>query len=102
MSGAAENYFLRDSVPLTFIRIRLGQVVNGLTVSVVVKNARTGATLLASTNVPETAAGNGIYTYNWSHNLKDETECAAFYTVSGNTYCDVFTIGDNAAISRAI
>lgn len=88
-------YSLLDKVPLSFNRVRANAVVTGLTVTVVVKNAQTGATLLASTSVPEQGGATGIYTYLWTHGLTDQTECIATYTVGSSIYTEFFLVDGN-------
>jgi len=85
-------YNAADIIPLSFQQIRNGTPVSGLSVSVVVKNASNGATLLASTLLPESAAGSGMYNYNWSHGIQSQTVCNAIYTISGKQFTEIFLI----------
>ena len=94
-------YNLLDQVPLTFQRIVGGAIATGLTVTVVVKNAVTGSTLLSSTSCTEAIAGSGIYTYNWSHGLSQPTTCVATYTVGGKNYSESFLIQDSSGSHSA-
>ena len=95
------EFFIRDTIPLAFMRIRQGVPVTGLTVTAIVKNIRTGATLLTSTTLTEQVSGSGLYSYAWAHGLLGETDCAAIYTVSGNQFVETFSVTDNEEISRA-
>ncbi len=87
------TYNSTDTIPLFYIQMRNGAPVTGLTVSVSVVNALTGATLLASTNLPEVIVGSGLYAYAWSNTgVTVETECVATYAVAGYQYKENFTI----------
>lgn len=94
-------YALQDKIPLSYSRVNLNTIVTGLTVTVVVKSADTGATLLASTSVPEVLAGSGIYTYEWVHGLTVDTPCIAIYTAGGIILEEFFLITYNSP-SRAV
>ena len=85
-------YKVYDSIPLFFERIRAGGLVTGLSVTVVVINAATGATLLASTALTEITPGH--YEYVWNHGITVQTECVASYVVGGIAFKDTFTIDD--------
>lgn len=84
------NYQTLDIVPLAFMRILNGAAVTGLSVTVVVKNIRSGAVLLSSTALTEVVAG--VYSYSWTHGQTASTECVAQYTVGGVSYFENFTI----------
>jgi hypothetical protein len=92
---------LTQTIPLSFSRIRANALVTGLTVTVVVKNAASNATLLASTSVPEVAVGAGIYTYNWTHGLTQDTECMIVYTVGSSEYTEYILIQSDAQGGRS-
>lgn len=94
-----EIYQQIDVIPLSFSRVRNNALVSGLTVTVVVKSAKTGTVLLASTSVPELGV-SGIYTYNWTHGLTADTECIAVYTVGTLIYTEYFLVS-NYTGSRA-
>lgn len=89
-------YSFSSIIPLSFTRVRAGVLVTGLTVTVTVKNAATGASLLASTSVPEALAGSGIYTYNWTHGLSQDTECLVTFSVGGSPYSEYILISNNS------
>ena len=93
-------YTEQDTIPLSFMRVRNNTPVTGLTVTVVVKNASTGATLLSSTTIPEVGTGSGNYTYNWTHGVSSIIECVATYTTGSSVYTEYFTI-NNASQGRA-
>lgn len=93
-------YVNEDTIPLSFSRVRAGTIVSGLTVTVVVKNAATGATLLSSHSVPEVLAGSGIYSYSWAHGLSADTECLVTFTVGSQIYSEHLFITINTG-SRA-
>jgi hypothetical protein len=96
-----DNQNVRDAIPLSFVRIRNGSKVTGLTVTVTVVNVKTGATILASTNVPEVGAGSGLYSYTWTHGQTQETDCLVTYTVAGFAYCEFLTVSDDDVVGRA-
>lgn len=81
-----------DLIPLTFVRIRSGALVTGLTVSVKVTNAVTGATLLSTTAMSEVTPG--FYAYTWTHGLTLFTECTAVYSVGGLVYAETFQVDE--------
>ncbi len=85
-------YKTTGPVPLSFVRIRLGALVTGLTVTVKVLNALTGSTLFATTTMTEITPG--VYSYNWVHSLTVFTECVAIYTVSGLVYAENFQVDE--------
>jgi hypothetical protein len=86
------EYKSGDNIPLCYTRIRNGAVVTGLTVTVTVQNALTGATLLASTALTEVTPG--LYSYNWVAGITTQTECIATYSTSGGIFKEAFTIDD--------
>ena len=86
-------YDYLDQIPLTFARVRNNARVSGLTVSVTVLNSSTGATLLASTSLPE-AGSSGLYHFMWTHGIFAPTECLAVYTVGAQTYQEYFMISN--------
>lgn len=94
-------YNLNDTVPLSYSRVRNGQTVSGLTVTATVVNSKTNATLLPSVALPETAANSGVYFYNWTHGLLQDTECTVTYTVSGQRYLEKIFISQTSAGGRA-
>lgn len=80
-----ETYNSQETVVLTYSRAINGALVSGLTVNILIKNAVTGATLLASTSMPEIGS-SGIYTYSWTHGLTaEQTECLVQYTAGTRT-----------------
>ena len=93
-------YTNQDTIPLSFMRVRNNAPITGLVVTVVVKNAASGATLLSSTTLPEVVAGSGNYTYNWNHGINSIIECVATYTTGSSVYVEYFTIS-NASQGRA-
>ena len=94
------NLYQTDApIPLFFQRIRNNALVTGLSVTVVVKNALTGATLLSSTALTEVTPG--YYAFNWNHSLTAETDCVATYTVGGTNYLDPFRVVSNNEIQQA-
>lgn len=91
------DIFTQDVIPLTFTRIRANALVTGLTVSVTVKDAASGAVILTATSCPEITPGAGVYTFNWTHGLNQNTLMIATYTVTGGQiYSEYFyfTVGD--------
>lgn len=93
-------YSLTDSIPLSFSRIRNNALITGLTVTVVVTNAKTNAVLLASTSCPEIAVGAGIYTFNWSHGQNSDTECLVSFTVGTQKFNEFILITNDAVGGR--
>lgn len=93
-------YSLETVIPLSYARVRNNALVSGLTVTVVVKNALTAATILSSTSVPEISS-SGIYTFNWTHGQTADVECLATYTVGSATYQEYFLISNDATGGRA-
>jgi hypothetical protein len=81
-----------DPVPLSFMRVRLGVVQTGLTVTVKVINVLTGATLLSTITMTEITPG--VYSYNWNHSLTALTECVALFTTGGLVYAENFTVDE--------
>lgn len=77
-----EIYSFYDQIPFSYSREINGTLVSGLTVSVTVTNAKTGATLLATTAMPEVGT-TGNYTYNWTHGITTPTECLVTYSITG-------------------
>jgi len=92
-------YSGNDVIPLSFSRVRAGSVISGLSVTVDVKNAKTGAVLLSSTSAPEVGS-TGIYTYNWTHGLTQDTECLVTYTVDGSKYVEYILISASGTGGR--
>ena len=90
---------LRDNIPLTFTRVSAGILVAGLTVTVVVIDARDGSMLLTSSPCSEVYPG--VYTHIWNHSLTSETECLAIYDVAGSKFVENFTVMDDEVISVA-
>jgi energy-coupling factor transporter transmembrane protein EcfT len=88
-----------DSIPLSFMRIKTGAPVTGLSVTVKVINVRTGSTLLATTSLTEITTG--VYEYVWTHGQTATTECIAEYVVADVTYAENFTIAANLDIIEA-
>lgn len=82
-----------DTIPLSYLRIRSGALVAGLTVTVKVVNCVTGATLLTSTTMTEITPG--VYVYNWTHGLSVFTECVALYTVGALVYAENFQVDES-------
>ena len=85
-------YKVYDSIPLSFVRIKNGLAITGLSVTVSVQATLTGATLLSTTTLTEVTAG--LYVYNWNHGILSTTECVATYTVSGLVFKEFFAIDD--------
>ena len=81
-----------DAVPTSFVRIRLGVIQTGLTVTVRIVNVLTGATLLSTTTMTEITPG--VNSYNWVHSLTALTECVALYTTGGLVYAENFTVDE--------
>lgn len=95
-------YSATDTVPLSFSRVRNNALVSGLSVSVAVKDAKTGAVLLASTTCPEVAASSGIYTYSWTHGLTSDTICLVTYSVGATIYTEQILISNSLQGGRAV
>ena len=101
-SALNDQFNIGDTIPLSFSRNYGSGAVTGLSPTVVVKNAKTGATLLASTAMTETISGNGIYTYNWATTgLFSKTECVVTYTVGSTQFSEYLTISDTELTGRA-
>ena len=81
-----------DPVPLSYVRVRSGALVSGLTVTVKVLNALTGSTLLATTTMTEITSG--VYSYSWAHTLTAFTDCVAIYSASGLIYAENFQVDE--------
>ena len=96
-----EYYTLIDIIPLSFSRVKNNALVSGLTVTVTVKNGKTGATLLAATSCPEITSGAGIYTYNWTHGLIEPTECLVEFSVNGHIYSEFVIVTNSSGIGTA-
>jgi len=94
-------YNLTDTILLSFSQIRSNAKVTGLTVTVTVTNAKTNAVLLASTNAPEISTGAGVYTYNWSHGLKFDTECLITYTAGALNYFEYIFVSTDLTGGRS-
>lgn len=94
-------YSLTDQIPVSYSRARNNALVTGLTVTAVITNAKTGVTLLASTSLPEVSVGAGIYTYNWTHGLTQDTECLITYTVGTSKIMEFILISNDAAGGRS-
>ncbi len=94
-------YNFVDFVPLSFSRNTGSSLVSGLTVSVTVKNAKTNASLLSSTSVPEISSGAGIYTYNWAHGLTTDTECLVTFTVGSSIFTEFILITNDGFGGRS-
>ena len=82
-----------DAVPLSFVRIRGGALVTGLTLTAKVLNVLTGTTLLSTTTMSEVTPG--VYAYNWAHSQTTFTECVAIYSTSGSSFVEYFTIDES-------
>lgn len=95
-------YSFVDTIPLSFSRVRAGGTVTGLTVTVSVQNVKTGATLLASTAVPEVGSATGIYTYNWTHGITVDTQCLVTFLVGGSKYVEFILITNDGNGGRAV
>lgn len=90
----ADIYSQSDVIPLSYQRLFGGTLITGLTVSVMVFNKRTNATLLPTTACTESPSGSGLYLYMWTHGLTQDTICQVVYTVSGKKYLeDIFITG---------
>ena len=85
-------YKAYDSIPLYFQRVRYGVPVTGLSVTVSVVSAATGATLLATTTLTEVTPG--LYSYVWVPGISVQTECIATYTTGGVQFKETITIDD--------
>lgn len=92
-------YNLNDVIPLGFSRVRNNVLISGLTVTVTVKNAQTGASLLSSTSVPELGV-TGIYNYDWTHGLTATTQCLVTFTVGSSIYNEFILISEDEAGGR--
>jgi hypothetical protein len=98
---STELYNIGDVIPLSFTRNLGSGPITGLTVSATVTNAKTGAVLLASTNLNETVSGNGIYTYLWTPTVTSKTECVITYNIGGTqSFTEYMTIDDTDLSSR--
>jgi hypothetical protein len=96
-----DYYSLNDAVPLSYAREINHQTVTGLTVTVSVVNTRTNASLLATTSLPETATGSGVYFMNWTHGLTQDTQCTVTYTVNGQKYLEFIFISETVPGGQA-
>lgn len=88
----AELFYSTNAVPLSYSRVVNYAVVSGLAPKVVVQNASTNATLLASTTMPESASGSGVYTYVWTPSVGVDTPCVVTYTVGSQVFKEFLTI----------
>lgn len=86
------TYKAFDAIPLYFQRVRNGVPVTGLTVTVSVSNAATGASLLALTSLTEVTPG--LYSYVWTPGISTQTECISTYTTGGLQFKETLTIDD--------
>lgn len=86
------NFYVGESIPLTFRLLVGGVAQTGQTVTVAVYDETTGATVLASTTCPEVVAGQ--YTYNWTSPPKYRSNLRVTFTTGGKAYDTYYQIND--------
>lgn len=84
------TYRIGTTIPLFFLRIKGGALVEGLSVTVKVINVSTGTFLLGETPLIEVSPG--VYTYLWTPQVNQFLQCAEIYTVNGREFANQFTI----------
>lgn len=100
--AANDQFNVGDTIPLSFVRDLGAGRVSGLSLTVQVKNASTGAVMLASSTMTESPSGSGIYLYAWTPNLNSKTSCLVLYTVGGvQTFEEYITLTDEDSNARA-